>query len=250
VNRLDVRERILECESCDLHQTGTPVPFHGEAPAHIAVLGEGPGKEENARGRPFVGPAGRLFREELETVGLDPEALTWMNVTCCWGGPGTNPSPEHVAACRENREMQLDLIRPTWLLIVGQVALQAVRPDLHIRRGRGRPFYYRGAVAYCCYHPSAALRNAVMLQPLREDLARFVDIVDAGVENWWQSISDRCVTCADYVHRYDPAGVGWCLRHWPSEPTPASPLSIAPAVVEAQSLFEPGRARFADALLR
>lgn len=248
LSRLEVRERILECEACELHKECTPVPFHGPVPAFIAVLGEGPGKEEAVKGQPFVGPAGRLLRTELETVGLDPESLSWMNVTCCWPGPATNPNDEQVAACVPNRDMQLALLQPTWLLVFGQTALGAIRPDLTIKHGRGRPFAYGGAVAYACYHPSAALRNSVMLQPLREDLQKFVDLVDAGIDVWWQGVSDRCIQCVDFVERYDESGIGWCPRHDPrtgaaARRKPKEPVPAAPAIVETQAMFDDSAGR-------
>lgn len=213
MNRLEVREQILDCERCDLHARATPVPFHGPVPAFIAVLGEGPGKEEDAAGRPFVGPAGRLLRQHLTAVGLEPESLTWMNATCCWAGVGTNPTSSQVAACEPNRQMQLKLLNPTYLLIFGATALGSVRPGMAIRRGRGKPFLHGNAIAYAIYHPSSILRNHLMEQPFREDLERFVELVDVGRERWWEFVSDRCFDCPDFVDRYEETGVGWCARH-------------------------------------
>jgi uracil-DNA glycosylase len=247
LTRLDVRERILDCEACELSGQNPPVPFYGPSPAFIGVLGEGPGSEETKQGRPFVGPAGRLARRTLDELGLDPEAMTWFNVTCCWPGVATNPSAEHVAACRPNLDLQFDLLAPTWLLVFGQSALSGIRPDLSIRRGRGRPFWHRGAVAYAVYHPSAVLRNGVMEHPFREDLERFVDLVDGGASDWWQAISDRCLECVDFVDHYDETGVGRCARHWRSleaVPVKKKPAPAGPDIVETQMLFKPNdRAR-------
>lgn len=237
LDRLEVREQILDCTRCALHERATaPVPFHGPVPAFIAVLGEGPGREEDEKGRPFVGPAGRLLRETFETVGLDPETMTWMNVTCCWAGVARNPTEDHVKACTPNRELQLELLNPSWLLVFGQSALQAIRPDLTIRRGRGRPFLYGEAVAYGVYHPSFVLRNGLMAQPFQEDLEHFVSILDDGREEWWRHASDRCVECVDYVESYDEYGIGWCRRHLPEVPEVIPPAAVL-EVHEAQRLL-------------
>jgi DNA polymerase len=190
------------------------VPFHGSVPAFIAVLGEGPGKEEDAAGRPFVGPAGRLLRQHLTGVGLDPESLTWMKATWCWAGVGTNPTSAQVAACEPNRRSQLELLNPSYLLVFGATALGSIRPGLPIRRSRGKAFLHGSAVTWAVYHPSAILRNHLMEQPFREDLEAFVDLVDVGRDRWWEFVSERCYECPDVVDRYDETGVGKCRRHW------------------------------------
>lgn len=236
IDRLEVREQILDCSGCELVQRNPPVPFYGPTPAFVAVLGEGPGSEETKQGRPFVGPAGQVAREHLTAVGLDPESLTWFNVTCCWPGVGKNPGEQHVKACAPNFEMQLALLQPTWMLVFGQSALGAIRPDLAIKRGRGKPFAYEDTIAYAAYHPSAVLRNRILEQPFREDLERFVDMVDAGRDHVHEFISDRCVECPDFVERYDEAGIGRCSRHLP-KPRVRSVAPRVEAQVEETKLF-------------
>jgi DNA polymerase len=216
LDKLEVREQILDCRACELSERNPPVPFYGPVPAHIAVLGEGPGKEETKQGRPFVGPAGQVARTAMRDVGLDDEAMTWLNVTCCWPGVGTNPSATHVKSCAPNLEIQMALLKPTYMIVFGQSALGGIRPELTIRRGRGKPFLYGDTIAFAVYHPSAVLRNGMMAEPFRQDLEAFVELVDDGPSRWLEHLSDRCVYCPDFVASYDVTGIGFCPRHDPA----------------------------------
>lgn len=231
-DRLELRAEILECEGCDLNERCTsPVPFHGPTPAPVAVLGEAPGEQEDAQGQPFVGPAGELARRHLKMVGLDPDELAWFNVCSCW--PRGTPTADQITACAGNRESQLALIRPDFLVAFGRTALQALRPDLDIKRGRGRPFLHGDTVAWGVYHPAAILRNRLLVHSFHEDLEAFADMVAGGRETWWKFAPDRCASCPDFVALFDETGIGWCERHRPQEQTAVS----EPAPIDQKTLF-------------
>lgn len=237
--RLAIRERVLDCEACELYANCTsPVPFSGPSPAPIAVLAEAPGEREDKEGQPFIGPAGQLAREHLRAVGLDPDQLAYFNSVSCF--PRGTPTPEQVKACLPNRELQWDLIDPAFVLVFGKTALQALRPDLEIKRGRGRPFFYRGAIVWAVYHPAAILQNRILEVAFREDLEGFAKMVKQGRDEWWRSVPDRCVACSDFVVRFDESGIGRCERHLPRVETVAPPGPRAydrPAESAVKSLF-------------
>lgn len=236
-DRLAIREDILDCTRCELSgKVTSPVPFFGPVPNRLAVLGEAPGEQEDLRGQPFIGPAGQLARKIMGELGLDPESMTWINTVSCF--PRGTPTEDHVKACAYHRERQLEAVSPEFLLIYGQVALQALRPDLMIKRGRGRPFMHNDIVCMAVYHPSAVLRRSLMEQPFREDLLRFIEMVSGGRDKWWEFVPDRCAWCLDYVDRYDPAGIGICATHRQKrENVRAAQLPPPPIETEAGTLF-------------
>lgn len=211
-SRLELVEEIVSCKACDLHDRYSgPVPFFGPVPADVAVLGEAPGYNEDIQGRPFVGQAGDVIRGALKEIDIDPESVTWINTVSCF--PKGTPTPTHVAACAPLKQKQLELIDPKWLLILGKVALKSIRSDLEIGRARGRPFLVGGAVGFAAYHPAAALRNRVMDKALREDLAVWRKMYDAGRDHWYESISESCFHCANPVFEFDEVGIGACQIH-------------------------------------
>jgi uracil-DNA glycosylase family 4 len=220
VTRLDVFARVASCTNCELHlQCNGPVPFRGDR-ADIAIIGEAPGATEDTAGRPFIGPSGELVEELFAEVGLPPtDKLGVLNAVSCF--PHGAPTWEQLAACAHNKDSQLAWIDPTWVLLLGKVALKSVRPDLDIKHGRGRPFELDGRVYFAAYHPSAALRNGNFRQSLKADLERFQEMIIAGRDLWMAFIPAACAACANDAEWYEEAGLGWCRRHLPEHLVPA-----------------------------
>lgn len=149
----------------------------------MAVLGEAPGAQEDRAGEPFVGPSGQLLRKYLRRVGLATDELVFMNTVCCY--PTRTPRPEEVAACRGNFWAQTTLVRPDFVLVLGSVALQALRPGARITESHGEPWNREllggGRRTYFpTYHPAAVLRNRLLTRIWREDLEHFKELVDGG----------------------------------------------------------------------
>jgi uracil-DNA glycosylase family 4 len=226
-----VRAQVLECDRCDLVKRCTsPVPFHGPTPAEVTVLGEAPGKQEDTQGKPFVGPAGQLLRRLMTEVGLDPDVLCWVNTASCYptredDGRGRAPLPTEVEACANNREAQLELAASRYVILTGNVPLQAYRPDLRIGKMHGRAFSKDTSgkqmwpMLYPVYHPAAVLRNPAWETDLKADLSRFVELKNMG-EKWTVAGPETCVVCGlppereTVAFHWDAQGVPYCHMHW------------------------------------
>lgn len=212
-DRLAVFGQVASCRRCELvDQCTGPVPFRG-TPTRIAIVGEAPGQEEDARGEPFVGPAGRLLDELLSDAGLTEDIGRLNSVACYPHGP---PSWAQVAACEGNKWAQIEYLNPVYLLLLGKVALKGVRPELELRRGRGRPFLVRDRICFASYHPAAALRNSTFYDALRSDLEDFRDLVEAGPARWMEFVPGTCVECANDAEWWEADGIGWCPVHLPA----------------------------------
>jgi uracil-DNA glycosylase len=218
VERLEVIEQILTCTNCALvDQCSSPVPFRGD-PSRIAVVGEAPGETEDRVGKPFVGPAGRLLGRLLHDVGLD-EPMGVINTVCCF--PHGTPELEHVVACAHNKWTQIDYLNPTYILLLGNVALKGMRRDLSISHARARPFLVQNRICYATYHPAAALRNGSYEQIMVDDLLSFHSLLDAGADHWMDFIPDTCAGCSVEPIWYEENGLGWCPLHLPAAQVPA-----------------------------
>lgn len=223
--RLEVREQVLLCEKCDLHtKVRAPVPFTGPSPTDIAIMGEAPGHNEDKKGAPFCGPAGLLLRRELTQAGIDPERVFIFNAVCCFPreyGKARRPSDGELQACAPNRNAQLALAQPKWLLVLGGTALGVLRTDLKISKARGRPFCLfpdlpERAVVFPTYHPSAALRNGNFLKAFQEDLRSFKELVEhADVLGWIDHLPTTCIVCGEESDPWvcDLQGVVYCQEH-------------------------------------
>lgn len=216
MGRIDVVRQVVTCTACELREGCTgPVPFRGD-PGGIVVVGEAPGEQEDRSGRPFIGPAGHKLTDLLAEVGIYPDG--YVNTVSCF--PHGTPTPGHVEACEHNKWAQIDLLDPTYLLLVGKVALKGMRSELELKRGRGRPLVVNDRLCFGTYHPAAALRNSSYEAAMRSDLARFKDLVDAGRDRWMEFIPPSCAACPVDPVYYEPDGLGWCAVHLPTTVAP------------------------------
>ena len=164
------------CTSCRLSETRTTVVFGiGGTSSGLLVVGEGPGREEDLRGEPFVGRSGQLLdRLILEELGLTREAFYIANVVKCRPPGNRDPAPDEVAACAPFLDGQLALVNPAVVVSLGNVATRVLLgTDQGITTLRGRTHEWRGRVLVPTFHPAYALRGggAVVAQ-MRADLVR------------------------------------------------------------------------------
>ncbi|HUY97214.1 MAG TPA: uracil-DNA glycosylase [Verrucomicrobiae bacterium] len=174
-HRLDaVAEAVRECTRCPLHRSRIQgVPGTGPVTARLMAVGEAPGENEDRQGRPFVGAAGSLLTGLLQGIGLSRDDIFITNVLKSRPPLNRDPLPEEVAACAPYLDLQIALIRPRVILLLGRHALARLVPGAEpISRCHGRPIRTEGRVYLPVYHPAAALYNGGLLATLREDFAR------------------------------------------------------------------------------
>jgi DNA polymerase len=172
----EVAACVRGCTLCGLHKTRIKaVPGEGVARPLALVVGEGPGADEDASGRPFVGAAGRLLDQMLLSIGLDRKKNCFIaNVVKCRPPGNRDPLPAETAACFPFFERQLELLRPLLILTVGKVpAKTLLGTDEGITRLRGNWKDYRGIPLLPAFHPSYLLRDASQKKFAWEDLKSF-----------------------------------------------------------------------------
>ena len=180
----ELREVALSCTRCRLAETRTQVVFSdGVVDARLVVVGEAPGANEDATGRPFVGAAGKYLDLLLRAVGLSREESVYIcNVLKCRPPGNRNPLPDEIEACAPFLQMQLELIRPEALLAVGSFAAQSLtgREGVALGKLRGQVHSYGGVPLVCTYHPAALLRNPKWTRSFWEDLQLLRNVMDGA----------------------------------------------------------------------
>lgn len=152
---------IANCQGCDLSKTRThPVPGEGNPDAKLVLVGEGPGAQEDAKGRPFVGRSGKLLDEIISANGVfTREDLFITNVVKCRPPENRTPLPHEIAACSHHLIGQLDTLRPKAVLCLGSTASQMLTgQQIAIGRLRGRNLAGLKPAIIVTYHPSYGLR--------------------------------------------------------------------------------------------
>jgi DNA polymerase len=168
---------IRACYNCSLGKTRTnAAPGEGVLQPLVLVIGEGPGADEDAQGRPFVGKAGQLLDKMLGAIKLSRNTNCFIaNVVKCRPPNNRDPYPEETIACAHFLERQITLLKPKFILIVGRIAMQSLLKTTEaIKKMRGKIMELTvGDVTYpllITYHPSAILRNIELKRPAWEDL--------------------------------------------------------------------------------
>jgi DNA polymerase len=167
-----LREAVAACTRCALHESRTQTVFGvGNRDADWMIIGEAPGAEEDRRGEPFVGRAGKLLDEMLLAVGQSRERVFIANILKCRPPNNRDPSQEEAAACRPYLERQIELVRPRIILAVGRIAAQQLlQTDTPVGRLRGKVHRLGTIPLVVTYHPAYLLRSPSQKRKSWDDL--------------------------------------------------------------------------------
>ena len=171
----ELRNDIGDCRRCKLHSGRTHVVFGiGNPNAKLMFVGEGPGRDEDLKGEPFVGRAGQLLTDIItKGMGLAREDVYIANVVKCRPPQNRNPEPDEVASCEPFLKKQIELIRPEIIVALGKFAVQALlQSKVPITRLRGNWHTYMGIKLMPTFHPAYLLRNPADKKLVWEDIKK------------------------------------------------------------------------------
>ena len=156
-----LQRECLSCRDCPLSQGRHNVVFGVGAPdAEVMFIGEGPGEQEDLKGEPFVGRAGKLLDDMLELIDLDRSKIYIANMVKCRPPQNRDPLGIEQAACSVWLTQQIELIRPRIIVCLGRIAaMKFIKEDFKITREHGQWFVKDGAMVMALYHPAALLRD-------------------------------------------------------------------------------------------
>lgn len=176
-----IENAVAKCTRCRLYKTATnPVPGEGSPKAKLVCVGEAPGANEDATGRPFVGQAGQLLTKILAAVDLKREDVFICNVLKHRPPGNRNPLPDEVGACSPYLVRQLEVIKPKVIIAFGTFAAQTLLDTkTPIGKLRGAVHQYHGIPLVVTYHPAALLRNPAWKRPTWEDVKLARRVLDS-----------------------------------------------------------------------
>lgn len=151
----------MECTKCGLCETRNHVVFGvGDQNADIMFVGEGPGEQEDLKGEPFVGPAGKLLDDMMSIIDLDRQNSYIANIVKCRPPRNRDPLETEQDACIDYLRNQVALVKPKIIVCLGRIAAtRLIRSDFRITREHGA-WTERGGIWFTAtYHPSALLRD-------------------------------------------------------------------------------------------
>ena len=176
----DLCESLRNCQQCRLASGRTQVVFgSGNPEASIMFVGEAPGFHEDKQGVPFVGAAGKLLTELLESVGLSRSQIYIANVIKCRPPQNRDPAPDEVETCKPFLLQQIQFIKPHLVCSMGNFATQTLlERKVGITKVHGQPFQLSDFRLFPLFHPAAALHNERLRPQLQEDFQKLKRLLD------------------------------------------------------------------------
>lgn len=178
MNLEEVARKVENCKKCSLYRGRTnAVPGEGAENANVMFIGEGPGREEDSQGRPFVGAAGKILTELIESIGLKREDVFIGNVVKCRPPNNRDPFLEEIKSCWPYLESQIKIIKPKLIVTLGRHSMGRFLPGLKISEVHGKPkrangIWQKRQVYLPLYHPAAALYDQRKKKVLFEDFKK------------------------------------------------------------------------------
>lgn len=170
-----------KCTGCRLHKTTDRVCILGKyVKTDIMIIGEAPGANEERTGELFSGQAGQLLEEVLEDVGIDREDVFICNAVSCRPPNNKTPTKSEIKSCHQWLKHQIAVIKPKYVLLLGNTPLQSITGAAGIKKARGRPFEKDGIVYLPTYHPAFILRDDANEPYFTRDLKLFSTIIEEG----------------------------------------------------------------------
>jgi uracil-DNA glycosylase len=176
----DIKKQILDDDPTpELRLGATQLVFgDGNPESEIVFIGEAPGKNEDEKGIPFVGAAGKFLNEMLEMISLKREDVYITNIVKYRPPNNRDPLPEEKQIFMKYLESQLEVIKPKLTVTLGRHSLNCFLPDLSISACHGQPKRLKNRVYLPLFHPAAALYNGAMRQTLIDDFASIPAILE------------------------------------------------------------------------
>ena len=174
-HRLNIlRDTALTCKKCSLHRGRKNLVFGaGNSHSSLVFIGEAPGKEEDEKGVPFVGDAGKLLTELLNSVKIDRNKVYITNIIKCRPPGNRDPLPDEISKCYDWLSEQLNILTPSIICTLGRFSTYSLlggMGGLSFSRCRGKIYEYKGAQVIPTFHPAALLHHPAWTGAVIEDL--------------------------------------------------------------------------------
>ena len=180
----ELKTTLHDCQRCRLSSGRTQVVFGtGNPQADIMFVGEAPGFYEDRQGEPFVGAAGKLLTELLQSIGLSRADIFIANVIKCRPPNNRDPLPDEIDTCKPFLLQQIECIRPKLVCTLGNFATQTLlEKKVGITKVRGQVIRLPNFIVFPLLHPAAALHQGNLRGPLMEDFQKLKAVLDGMIQ--------------------------------------------------------------------
>ena len=174
-----LRLQVISCTKCNLSKSRTnAVAGKGNYNAEIMFVGEAPGRNEDLKGEPFVGTAGKILTEALEYAGLSRDDVFITNVVKCRPPNNRIPLEGEKNSCQQYLNSELDIIKPKIICILGNTAYGSILGGGSITKNRGKIIKKNDHLYFLTIHPAAVIYTPDLKQVLKDDIKILVKTLE------------------------------------------------------------------------
>ena len=181
----DLAKSLHNCQRCKLAKLGRSQVVFGVGNPHASIMfvGEAPGANEDLKGEPFVGAAGKILNDLLQSANLSRDDIYIANVIKCRPPENRDPELDEVETCKPFLLQQIQLIRPKLVCTLGNWATQTLlERKVGITKVKAQAFYMKDFVLFPLLHPAAALHQGGLLDTLKADFKKLKEFLDRNTK--------------------------------------------------------------------
>ena len=174
-----IKEQVTECTNCELSQTRTnSVPGKGNFRSDVIFVGEAPGKNEDVKGEPFIGIAGKKLSGALENAGISREQVYITNIVKCRPPKNRVPTITERDTCKNYLEKEIEIIKPKIICILGNTAFKSLLDGKQIIKFRGKIVKKDNQLYFLTIHPAATIYNQKLISVLKKDMKKLFKLIE------------------------------------------------------------------------
>lgn len=173
-----IKQNVIECTKCDLCKTRTnSVPGKGNFHSDVIFVGEAPGKNEDEKGEPFIGIAGKKLSIALEEAGISREEVYITNIVKCRPPKNRVPTATERETCQDYLKQEISIIKPKIICILGNTAFNSLLGGSEIIKFRGKLVRKDNKLYFLTVHPAATIYNQELIKVLRDDIVKLFELI-------------------------------------------------------------------------
>lgn len=174
----EIKQNVISCIKCDLCKTRTnSVPGKGNFQSHVIFVGEAPGRNEDKKGEPFVGVAGKKLSSALEVAGISRDEVYITNVVKCRPPNNRVPTKNERETCQEYLKQEISIIKPKIICILGNTAFNSILGGSEITKFRGKLVRKDNQFYFLTVHPAATIYNQELIEVLNDDIKKLFELI-------------------------------------------------------------------------
>ena len=173
-----IKQNVIKCTKCDLCKTRTnAVPGKGNFQSDVIFVGEAPGRNEDKKGEPFIGVAGKKLSIVLDEAGISRDDVYITNIVKCRPPNNRVPNTDERDTCKEYLKQEISIIKPKLICILGNTAFNSILGGSEITKFRGKVVRKDNLLYFLTIHPAATIYNQKLIDVLKNDIVKLFDLI-------------------------------------------------------------------------